>query len=66
MLPQPDDPVLVVLVVPELSNMSSVVGMPVSVLATGCCVQVENGIDSVVGAEANHLIGPSFSRTLGF
>ena len=35
LFPQPDDPVLVVLVVPEVGDMASVVRMPVCVLTAG-------------------------------
>lgn len=56
LFPQPDDSVLVVLVVPEICDVSSVVGVPVCVLATGGSVQIKNGVNAVFGAEVYHPI----------
>ena len=56
LFPQPDDSVLMVLMVPEICDVPSVVRVPVCVLAAGSGVQVENGVNAVLGAKVNHPI----------
>ena len=56
LFPQPDDSVLVVLVVPKVGDVPSVIGVPVCVLTAGSGVQVKNGVDTVFGAKVDHPI----------
>ena len=56
LFPKPDDPVLVVLVVPEVGNVPSVVGVPVRVLTSRGGVQIKNCVNAVSGTEVYHSI----------
>jgi len=56
LFPQPDDSVLVVLVIPEICDVPSVVGVPICVLTAGSGVQVKDGVDAVLGTEVDHPI----------
>ena len=51
LFPQQDYSALVVLVVPEVCNVPSVVRVPIYVLTVGSGVQVENGVNAVLGTE---------------
>ena len=68
LFPQPDDSVLMVLVVPEICDVPSVVRVPVCVLAAGSGVQVENGVNAVLGAKVDHpieVLEPPFLENSG-
>lgn len=56
LLPEPDRSVLEVLVHPEVGDVRAGVRVPVGVLATGTGVQVENGVDSVFGADVDDTV----------
>ena len=56
LFPEPDGAVLEVLVVPEVGNVSARVRVPVGVLAAGCGVQVEDGVDAVLCAEIDDAV----------
>ena len=56
LFPQPNYSVLVVLVIPEIGNVPSVVGVPVCVLTAGGGVQIKNGVNAVFAAEVDHPI----------
>lgn len=58
LLPEPDAPVLEVLVGPELGNVMRRVRVPISVLAAGRGVHVEDGVDALVGAEIDDAVEP--------
>ena len=53
LLPEPDDAVLEVLVLPELGDVRACVRMPVGVLPARGGVEVENGVDAVPCAQVD-------------
>jgi len=57
--PQPDDSVLVVLVIPEAGIVGDIVRMPIRILSSGGGMQVENGVDLVLGALTSWLADTS-------
>ena len=54
--PEPDEAVLEVLVDPEVGDVRAGVAVPVGVLAARRGVQVEDGVDAVLGAEVDHAV----------
>lgn len=54
--PQPDRAVLKVLVDPKVGDVGAVVGVPVRVLAAGCGVEVEDGVDALLGTEIDDAV----------
>ena len=50
MLPEVDGSILEVLVIPESSVSGRVIAMPILVLATRQCVEIDDGIDAIFGA----------------
>lgn len=57
-LPEPHAPVLEILVGPELGDVVRRVRVPVSVLAAGGGVHVEDGVDALFGAEVDDAVEP--------
>lgn len=49
--PQPDRAVLKVFVDPKVGDVSARVAVPVRVLSSGCGVEVEEGVDTLLGTE---------------
>lgn len=56
LLPEPDRPVLEVLVHPEVGDVCAGVGVPIGILATGAGVQVKDGVNSVLSADINDAV----------
>lgn len=54
LLPKPDRPVLVVLIIPERGISSRIIRVPVWVLATRDCVHVQDGVNAVFCALYSH------------
>lgn len=64
-LPQVDDSILEMLVVPEGGVAGRVVGVPILVLAAGSGVEVENRVDFVLGAlQEERLVGNKTPRNI--
>ena len=51
--PQPDQPILEILVDPESCYMRTVVGVPATILTSGCGVHIQNSVNTVFGARGN-------------
>ena len=64
LLPEPDDAVLEVLMLPELGDVGAGVRVPVGVLATRGGVKIEDGVDAVLGAQVDDTV--EVLETLGF
>ena len=54
--PEPNQSILVVLVDPETSDVCAMVGVPSSILPSWCSVHIEDGVDTLLGAEADYAI----------
>jgi hypothetical protein len=54
--PQPDRTVLKVLVDPKVGDVCAGVAVPVRVLSSGCGVEVEDGVDALLGTEIDDAV----------
>src|SRR5258706_9255063 len=54
--PQPDGPILKMLVLPEKCLLRGVVGVPVLILVSSGSMQIEDGVNFVVSANLDHSI----------
>lgn len=56
LFPEPDEAILEVFVSPEVADMGSAICVPSSTLTTWCCVNVDDGVDGMFGAEGDRAV----------
>jgi len=54
--PEPDCAILEVLVQPEICNVRARITVPVGVLTACSSVQIEDGVNALLGTEVNHTV----------